>query len=63
MTAVRNNGTVRARKGRVTDTFNIQNLTPFKEKAPWVRMTYTAVGLAKYGQQLAKLIACDDHLR
>ena len=31
ITAVRNNGTVRARKGRVTDTFNIRNLTPYKE--------------------------------
>ena len=29
--AVRNNGTVRARKGRITDTFNIQNLTTYKE--------------------------------
>ena len=31
ITAVRNNGIVRARKGRVTDTFNIRNLTPYKE--------------------------------
>ena len=26
-------------------------------------MTYTAVGSAKYGQLIAKEIACDDHLR
>jgi len=31
VTAVRNNGTVRARKGRLTDTFNIRNLVPFRE--------------------------------
>ena len=31
ITAVRNNGTVRARKDGVTDTFHIQNLTPYKE--------------------------------
>ena len=31
ITAVRNNGTVRAHKGRVMGTFNIQNLTPYKE--------------------------------
>ena len=31
ITAVRSNGTVRARKGRVTDTFDIRNLTPYKE--------------------------------
>ena len=29
--AVRNNGTVRAFKGRVADTFIIQNLTPYKK--------------------------------
>ena len=29
--AVRNNGTARAHKNRVTDTFNIENLTPCKE--------------------------------
>ena len=31
ITAVRNNGTVKACKGRVTDTFNIRNLSPYKE--------------------------------
>ena len=31
ITAVRDNGTVRAHKGRITDTFNIRNLTPYKE--------------------------------
>ena len=31
VTAVRDNGTVRARKGRITDTFNIRNLVPFRE--------------------------------
>ena len=31
ITAVRNNGTVRARKGRLTDTYNIRNLVPFRE--------------------------------
>ena len=31
VTAVRNNGTVRARKGRLTDTYNIRNLVPFRE--------------------------------
>ena len=30
-TAVRNNDTARARKGRLIDTFNIQKLTPYKE--------------------------------
>ena len=29
--SVRNNVFFRARKGRVTDTFNIRNLTPYKE--------------------------------
>ena len=29
ITAVRNYGTVRAHKGRVTDIFNIRNLTPY----------------------------------
>ena len=32
-TAVRNNGTVRARKEKVTDNFNIRNLTPNKIKS------------------------------
>ena len=31
ITTVRNNVTVRAHKGRVMDTFNIQNLAPYKE--------------------------------
>jgi len=31
VTAIRNNGTVRAHKGRLTDTFNIRNLVPFRE--------------------------------
>ena len=31
ITAIRNNGTVSARKGIVTDKFNIQNPTPYKE--------------------------------
>ena len=31
ITAVRNNGTVRARKGRVTDTYNLRNIIPYKE--------------------------------
>ena len=31
ITAVRNNGTVRARKGRLTDRYNICNLVPFRE--------------------------------
>ena len=31
ITAVRDNGSVRARKGRITDTFNICNLTLYKE--------------------------------
>ena len=31
ITAVRNNGTVRARKGKVTDAFNICNIILFKE--------------------------------
>ena len=26
-------------------------------------LTYTAVGLAEYSQQIAKLITCNDHLR
>ena len=31
VTEVRNNGTVHARKGNVTDTYNLRNITPFKE--------------------------------
>ena len=31
ITAVRNNGTVRARKGKIRDTFNIYNITLYKE--------------------------------
>ena len=31
ITAVRNNGAIRAGKGRVMDTFNTRNLTPYKE--------------------------------
>ena len=31
VTEVRNNGTVRARRGNVTDTYNLRNITPFKE--------------------------------
>ena len=31
ITAVRNNGTVRARYGRVTDTYNLRNIVPYKE--------------------------------
>ena len=31
ITAVRNNGTVSARKGKITDTFNMYNITPYKE--------------------------------
>ena len=31
ITAVRNNGTVRARKGNITDTYNLRNITPYKK--------------------------------
>ena len=31
ITPVRNNGTVRVRKGKVTDTFNIYSIAPYKE--------------------------------
>ena len=31
ITAVRNNGTVKAREGMVTDNVNIRNLTAYKE--------------------------------
>ena len=31
VTEVRNNGTVHARRGNVTDTYNLRNITPFKE--------------------------------
>ena len=31
ITAIRNNGTVRARKGIITDTLNICNITQYKE--------------------------------
>ena len=31
ITSVRNNGTTRAHKGRVTGNFNIRNLTPYKD--------------------------------
>ena len=31
ITAVRDNRTVRARKGRVMDTFNLRNIIPYKE--------------------------------
>ena len=31
ITAVRDNGTVRVRKGRVTDTYNLRNIIPYKE--------------------------------
>ena len=31
ITAVRDNDTVRAQKGKITDTFNIHNLTPYEE--------------------------------
>ena len=31
ITEVRNNGTVRARYGRVTDTYNLRNIKPYKE--------------------------------
>ena len=31
ITAVRNNGTVRARKGKIRDTFNIRSITLYKE--------------------------------
>ena len=30
ITAVRDNGTVRARKGKVTDTYNLRNIKPYK---------------------------------
>ena len=30
ITAVRNNGTVRARKGKVTDTYNLRNIKPYQ---------------------------------
>ena len=32
ITAVRNNDTERARRGQVTDSFNIRNLIPYKEE-------------------------------
>ena len=47
ITGVRNNVTVRAHKGRVTDTFKIRNL---RSGPLWRHMTYTAVGTAKYSQ-------------
>ena len=31
VTEVQNNGTVRARRGNVTDTYDLRNITPFKE--------------------------------
>ena len=31
ITAVRNNGTVRACKGNITDTYNLRNITPYKK--------------------------------
>ena len=31
MPKVQNNGTVRARKETITDTYNLRNITPFKE--------------------------------
>ena len=31
VTEVQNNGTARAREGNVTDTYNLRNITPFKE--------------------------------
>ena len=31
VTEVNNNGTVHARRGNVTDAYNLQNITPFKE--------------------------------
>ena len=31
ITAVRDNGTVRARHGIVTDTYNLRNITPYRE--------------------------------
>ena len=31
MTEVRNNGSIHNRKGNVTDTYNLRNITPFKE--------------------------------
>ena len=32
ITVVRNNGTVRARKGKLIDFFNICNITPYKKE-------------------------------
>ena len=32
ITAFRKNSTVRAHKGKITDTFNIRNITPYKEE-------------------------------
>ena len=31
ITAVRNNGTVRACKGNLTDTYNLRNITPYRK--------------------------------
>ena len=31
VTEVQNNGTIHARKGNVTDTYSLHNITPFKE--------------------------------
>ena len=35
----------------------------FQTECEQNNVTYTAVGSAKYGQLIAKLIACDGHLR
>ena len=49
ITAVRNYGTTRAHKGKITDTFNICNITPYKKMlfhygGVWHTPVYTAVG-------------------
>ena len=53
ITAVRNNGTIRAHEGRVTDTFNIQksnSLQGISCGLSLIHMAYIVVGLAKYSQ-------------
>ena len=53
--AVRNNGIVRALKNKDMDIFKKSNSLQGTSCGPsWGRVTYTAVGSAKYSQLIAK---------
>ena len=69
ITAVRNNGTAKACKGKIMDTLNICNITPYKGSmlfcygAVYHTRVYTAVGSVEYNViDVPEMYACKNKI-